>query len=69
LSEPADLRAALVKQVVSSVLWEDDCKAAADSGIAQFYECGPGGALAGMMKRTAPAAPIASLHEFADIPA
>ncbi|GBL26617.1 malonyl CoA-acyl carrier protein transacylase [Verrucomicrobiota bacterium] len=69
LSEPDDLRAALVKQVVSSVLWEDDCKAAADSGIAQFYECGPGGALAGMMKRTAPAAPIASLHEFADIPA
>jgi [acyl-carrier-protein] S-malonyltransferase len=30
LAEPADLRAALVKQVVSSVLWEDDCKAAAD---------------------------------------
>ena len=42
---------------------------AAATGIAQFYECGPGGALAGMMKRTAPEAPIASLHEFADIPA
>jgi len=69
LSEPADLRAALVKQVVSSVLWEDDCKAAAASGITQFYECGPGGVLAGMMKRTAPEAPVASLHEFADIPA
>ncbi|MEY3130335.1 MAG: Polyketide biosynthesis malonyl CoA-acyl carrier protein transacylase PksC, partial [Verrucomicrobiota bacterium] len=69
LAEPADLRAALVKQVVSSVLWEDDCKAAADTGIAQFYECGPGGVLAGMMKRSAPAAPVASLHEFADIPA
>lgn len=69
LAEPADLRAALVKQVVSSVLWEDDCKAAAESGVAQFYECGPGGVLAGMMKRTAPAAPVASLHEFADIPA
>ena len=69
LAAPADLRAALVKQVVSSVLWEDDCKAAAESGVAQFYECGPGGVLAGMMKRTAPAAPVASLHEFADIPA
>ena len=69
LSAPADLRAALVKQVVSSVLWEDDCKAAAASGITQFYECGPGGVLAGMMKRTAPEAPVASLHEFADIPA
>jgi len=69
LSKPDDLRAALVKQVVSSVLWEDDCKAAADSGIAQFYECGPGGVLAGMMKRTAPTAPITSIHEFAEIPA
>ncbi len=69
LSAPTDLRAALVKQVVSSVLWEDDCKAAAASGITQFYECGPGGVLAGMMKRTAPEAPVASLHEFADLPA
>ncbi len=69
LAEPADLRAAVVKQVVSSVLWEDDCKAAAASGVSQFYECGPGGVLAGMMKRSAPTAPVASLHEFADIPA
>jgi [acyl-carrier-protein] S-malonyltransferase len=69
LSEPAELRAALVKQVVSSVLWEDDCQAAAASGVSQFYECGPGGVLAGMMKRSAPEAPVASLHEFADIPA
>ena len=69
LAEPAELRAALVKQVVSSVLWEDDCKAAAATGITQFYECGPGGVLAGMMKRSAPEAPVASLHEFADIPA
>ena len=69
LSEPADLRTALTQQVVSSVLWEDDCQAAAASGITQFYECGPGGVLAGMMKRTAPTAPVASLHEWADIPA
>jgi len=69
LAEPADLRAALVRQVVSSVLWEDDCKAAAATGVAQFYECGPGGVLAGMMKRSAPEAPVASLHELADIPA
>ena len=69
LAEPAELRAALVKQVVSSVLWEDDCKAAAASGVARFYECGPGGVLAGMMKRTAPEAAVVSLHEFADLPA
>jgi [acyl-carrier-protein] S-malonyltransferase len=69
IREPADLRAALAKQVVSSVYWEDNCRAAAASGISQFYECGPGGVLAGMMKRTAPEAPVASIHEFAELPA
>lgn len=69
ISEPSALREALIKQVVSPVLWEDDCKAAAEAGITQFYECGPGAQLAGMMKRTAPSAPVISIHEFAEIPA
>ncbi len=69
LAEPAELRGALVKQVVSSVLWEDDCQAAVASGVTHFYECGPGGVLAGMMKRTAPTATVVSLHEWADLPA
>lgn len=69
LSEPADLRAALVRQVVSSVLWEDGCRAAAASGVTRFLECGPGGVLAGMMKRTAPEAAVTSLSELADLPA
>ena len=59
----------LAKQVVGSVYWEDNCRAAAAAGIAKFYECGPGGVLAGMMKRTAPEAPVTSIAEFAEIPA
>jgi [acyl-carrier-protein] S-malonyltransferase len=69
VSQPADLKAALAKQVVSSVYWEDNCRAAAATGIAKFYECGPGGVLAGMMKRTAPEASVTSLAEFSEIPA
>lgn len=69
VSQPDDLKAALAKQVVSSVYWEDNCRAAAATGIAKFYECGPGGVLAGMMKRTAPEAPVTSIAEFAEIPA
>jgi [acyl-carrier-protein] S-malonyltransferase len=69
VSEPSALRAALAKQVVSSVYWEDNCRAAAASGITRFYECGPGAVLAGMMKRTAPEAPVTSIAEFAEIPA
>ena len=69
VSDPSALRTALAKQVVSSVYWEDNCRAAAASGITQFYECGPGAVLAGMMKRTAPEAPVTSIAEFAEIPA
>jgi len=69
VSDPSALRIALAKQVVSSVYWEDNCRAAAASGITQFYECGPGGVLAGMMKRTAPEAPVISITEFGEIPA
>ena len=69
VSDPSALRTALAKQVVSSVYWEDNCRAAAASGINQFYECGPGAVLAGMMKRTAPEAPVTSIAEFAEIPA
>ena len=69
VSEPSALRVALAKQVVSSVYWEDNCRAAAASGITQFYECGPGAVLAGMMKRTAPEAPVTSIAEFSEIPA
>ena len=69
VSDPSALRTALAKQVVSSVYWEDNCRAAAASGITQFYECGPGGVLAGMMKRTAPEAPVTSIAEFSEIPA
>jgi [acyl-carrier-protein] S-malonyltransferase len=69
LAEPSELRSALVRQVVSSVLWEDDCRAAAATGVTRFLECGPGGVLAGMMKRTAPEAAVTSLSELADLPA
>lgn len=69
LAEPSELRSALVRQVVSSVLWEDDCRAAAATGVTRFLECGPGGVLAGMMKRTVPEAAVTSLSELADLPA
>ena len=69
LAEPAALRAALVRQIVSPVLWEDDCRTVAASGIVRCFECGPGGVLAGMMKRSAPGVPVVPLHEFAEIPA
>ena len=51
VSEPADIKAALVKQVVSSVMWEDCMRSAAAAGATEFWELGPGGVLAGLARR------------------
>ncbi len=72
VSEPAAIKAALVKQVVSSVLWEDCMRSAVATGVAAhgappaFLELGPGGVLAGLAKRTDKAWSVRSLAEFAD---
>ncbi len=48
---PAEIKAALIKQVSSSVLWEDCFRNAAALGVEQFFECGVGGVLTGLAKR------------------
>lgn len=73
VSAPADLKAALVKQVVSSVLWEDCMRSAVATGVAAhgtppaFLELGPGGVLAGLAKRTDKTWAVRSASEFADL--
>jgi [acyl-carrier-protein] S-malonyltransferase len=69
VAAPADIREALVKQVVSSVLWEDCMRSAVAAGATEFWECGPGGVLAGLAKRTDKSWVVKSFAEFADIPA
>jgi [acyl-carrier-protein] S-malonyltransferase len=69
VSEPSQIREALVKQVVSSVLWEDCMRSAVAAGATPFYECGPGAVLAGLAKRTDKAWVVKSFSEFADLTA
>ncbi len=52
VSDPSAIREALVKQVVSPVLWEDCMCGAAQAGADLFYELGVGGVLKGQLKRT-----------------
>ncbi|MBI2812771.1 MAG: ACP S-malonyltransferase [Opitutae bacterium] len=66
VAAPAQIREALVKQVVSSVLWEDCMRACAAAGATEFWECGPGGVLAGLARRTEKAWVVKSFAEFAD---
>jgi [acyl-carrier-protein] S-malonyltransferase len=69
VSEPAQIRDALIKQVVSSVLWEDCMRSAVTAGATEFWECGPGAVLAGLAKRTDKSWVVKSFAESTDIPA
>jgi [acyl-carrier-protein] S-malonyltransferase len=69
IAASADLKAALVKQVVSSVLWEDCMRSAAAAGAAEFWELGPGGVLAGLARRTEKTWSVKSFSEFTDLTA
>ena len=52
INDPDAIKAALVKQIVSPVLWEDCMRSAAAAGATEFWELGPGGVLAGLARRT-----------------
>jgi len=67
VSDPVAIKAALVKQVVSPVLWEDCMRAAAGAGTTEFWELGPGGVLAGLARRTDKAWSVKSFSEFSDL--
>lgn len=69
IKDPAAIKAALVKQVVSSVLWEDCMRAAAAAGATEFWELGPGGVLSGLARRTEKTWAVKSFGEFADLAA
>jgi [acyl-carrier-protein] S-malonyltransferase len=69
IREPADIKAALVKQIVSPVQWEDCMRAAASAGASEFWELGPGGVLSGLARRTGKAWVVKSYSEFADVAA
>lgn len=69
VSDPAAIKAALVKQVVSPVLWEDCMRTAAAAGATAFWEFGPGGVLAGLARRTEKTWSVKSFSEFADVAA
>lgn len=67
VKSPEEIREALAKQVVSSVLWEDCMREAAKMGVAEFFECGLGAVLAGMAKRTDRSWKVTSIAEYAEL--
>lgn len=67
ISDPAAIKAALVRQLVSSVLWEDCMRSASAGGPVVFWELGPGGVLSGLARRTEKSWVVRSFAEYADI--
>ena len=69
ISDPEAIKQALVSQIVSSVRFEDNLRnMAADIGINEFYECGPGKVLAGFAKRIDRSLVVTPMSEFEEVP-
>jgi [acyl-carrier-protein] S-malonyltransferase len=67
LSDPAEIRKALVAQVTGTVRWRESMAAMAAQGIKLFCEVGSGKVLSGLVKRTASEAQGLALGSPEDI--
>lgn len=63
LQRSEDIRASLVRQLPSSVRWEESVQTMAKMGVATFLEIGPGTVLTGLVKRILPGAVTANVHD------
>src|SRR5215813_9433897 len=63
IANATDIQASLVRQLPSSVLWEDSMKAMAAMGVKTFIEVGPGSVLTGLNKRIVPEAVTMNVND------
>ncbi len=69
LTEGGAIKHALVRQSYSAVRWVETLMAMDAMGVTTFIECGPGKALAGMVKRTLPNAVVHNVFDQASLQA
>ena len=63
LTKASDIQASLVRQLPSSVLWEDSVRTMATMGVTTFVEVGPGTVLSGLIKRILPDAMTLNVND------
>jgi len=66
VSSPTEIKDNLIKQVASSVLWEDSMRLMLSQGITRFYEFGPGKVLKGLMRRIEANAQVVTVEKKQD---
>jgi [acyl-carrier-protein] S-malonyltransferase len=59
----ADVQPSLVRQLPSSVLWEDSVRAISGMGVKTFVEIGPGTVLTGLIRRIVPEAVTLNVND------
>lgn len=69
VTDPAQIKDALVRQAAAPVRWVEIMQAMAAQGVTHVYECGPGKVLAGLVKRCAPTLEGGALADAAGIEA
>lgn len=67
VSDPQDIRNALVRQVTATVRWRESVAAMAAMGVTRFVEVGAGKVLTGLVKRIATGTTGASFGQTADL--
>lgn len=63
LRTAVEVQASLIRQLPSSVLWEDSVKTMAGIGVKTFIEVGPGTVLTGLVKRILPDAVTLNVND------
>ncbi len=67
VSDPAEIKALLVKQVTGTVRWRESVRFMAAEGVTHFVEIGAGKVLNGLVKRIAEGVTVAAVGTPADI--
>jgi [acyl-carrier-protein] S-malonyltransferase len=63
LRSGAEIKASLIRQLPSPVLWEDSVRMMRSMGVTTFIEVGPGAVLSGLIKRIVPEAETVNVSD------
>ncbi len=63
ISRAGEIQASLIRQLPSSVLWQDTVQAMGNMGVTTFVEVGPGTVLTGLIKRILPGVTVLNIND------